>query len=58
MTAQGGDAGRRGGVAGGVILIGIGMLALTGWWWPGSLVLPFVLVAAGLAVPVRAFTRG
>jgi hypothetical protein len=30
MTAQGGDTGRRGGAAGGVILIGIGMLALTG----------------------------
>ncbi len=32
------DAGKRygqegrGGVAGGVILVGIGMLALTGWW--------------------------
>ena len=30
MAAQSNDAGRRGGVAGGVILIGIGMLALTG----------------------------
>ena len=32
MTTQSNDTGRRGGVAGGVILIGIGMLALTGWW--------------------------
>jgi hypothetical protein len=31
MTAQGSDTGRRGGVAGGVVLVGIGMLALTGW---------------------------
>src|SRR5215211_9024036 len=35
MTAQGNDTGRRGGVAGGVVQVGIGMLALTGWWWPG-----------------------
>ena len=35
MTAQGTDTSRRGGVAGGVVLVGIGMLALTGWWWPG-----------------------
>jgi hypothetical protein len=34
MTAQGTDTSRRGGVAGGVVLVGIGMLALTGWW-PG-----------------------
>ena len=32
MTVQGSDTGRRGGVAGGVVLGGIGMLALTGWW--------------------------
>ena len=103
MTAQGSDTGSRGGVAGGVVLVGIGMLALTGWWWPGimlvigcglaaerllrgeffqavavfalflaiplgvsllqhidipwSLVGPFVLVAAGLAIIVRAVTR-
>ena len=103
MTAQGSDTGRRDGIAGGVILIGIGMLALTGWWWPGimlvvgcglaaerllrgefvqavavftlflaipigvsllqridipwSLVGPFVLVAVGLAIIVRAVTR-
>jgi hypothetical protein len=31
MTAQGSDTGRRGGVAGGVVPVGIGMLALTGW---------------------------
>lgn len=103
MTTQSSDTGKRGGVAGGVILIGIGMLALTGWWWPGimlvigcglaaerllkgefaqaggvlaiflaiplavsllqhidipwSLVGPFVLVAVGLAIVVRAIAR-
>ena len=103
MAAQSNDTGRRGGVAGGVILIGVGMLALTGWWWPGimlvigcglaaerllkgesvqaigvlalflaiplgvsvsqhidipwSLVGPFVLVALGLAIVVRAIAR-
>ena len=103
MTVQGSDTGRRGGVAGGVVLGGIGMLALTGWWWPGIrlvigcglaaerllreefvqavavfalfLAIPpgvsllhhidiprsldgsFVLVAAGLAIIVRAVTR-
>jgi len=35
MTARSNDTGRRGGEAGGVILLGVGMLALTGWW-PGS----------------------
>ena len=45
MTAQSGDTGRRGGVAGGVILIGIGMLAPTGWWWPGIM----LVIGCGLA---------
>ena len=31
MASQGTDAGKRGGVAGGVMLVGIGMRALT-WW--------------------------
>jgi hypothetical protein len=103
VTAQSSDTGRRGGVVGGVILIGIGMLALTGWRWPGimlvigcglaterllkgevvqaigalalflaiplgvsvlqhidipwRLVGPFVLVAVGLAIVVRAIAR-
>ena len=26
----------RSGVAGGLILIGIGVLLITGWWWPGT----------------------
>ena len=45
MAAQSNDTGRRGGVAGGVILIGAGMLALTGWWWPGIM----LVIGCGLA---------
>jgi len=45
VTAQGSATGRRGGVAGGVVLIGIGMLALTGWWWPGIM----LVMCCGLA---------
>jgi len=45
VTSQSNDTGRRGGVAGGVILIGIGMLALTGWWWPGIM----LVIGCGLA---------
>lgn len=103
MASRSTDTGKRGGVAGGVILVGIGMLALTGWWWPGimlvigcglaaerflngevgqalgalalflaiplaisvlqdidipwHLVVPFVLIALGLAAVVRAIAR-
>ena len=32
MTARSNYTGRRGGVAGGVILTGVAMVALTGWW--------------------------
>jgi hypothetical protein len=28
-----------GGMSGGLFLIGLAVLALTGWWWPGILVL-------------------
>ena len=45
MTVQSNDTSKRGGVAGGVILIGIGMLALTGWWWPGIM----LVIGCGLA---------
>jgi hypothetical protein len=40
-SAQGGgfDMARWGGVSGGLFLIGIAVLAVTGWWWPGILVL-------------------
>jgi hypothetical protein len=36
----------RSGVAGGLILIGIGVLMLTGWWWPGIMVVIGVALAA------------
>lgn len=36
----------RSGVAGGLILIGIGVLLITGWWWPGIMVVIGVAVAA------------
>jgi len=35
MTARSNYTGRRGGVPGGLILTGVAMVALTGWW-PGS----------------------
>jgi hypothetical protein len=36
----------RSGVAGGLILIGIGVLMVTGWWWPGIMVVIGVALAA------------
>jgi hypothetical protein len=36
----------RSGVAGGLILIGIGVLLVTGWWWPGIMVVLGVALAA------------
>jgi hypothetical protein len=36
----------RSGVAGGLILVGIGVLLITGWWWPGIMVVIGVAVAA------------
>ncbi len=36
----------RSGVAGGLILIGIGVLLITGWWWPGIMVVIGVALAA------------
>ena len=36
----------RSGVAGGLILIGIGVLLITGWWWPGIMVVVGVALAA------------
>jgi hypothetical protein len=59
MTVQSNDTSKRGGVAGGVILIGIGMLALTGWWWPGiMLVIGCGLAAERLLKGGRAGDRG
>jgi|GEM_PF-2428489 len=41
-----------GGISGGVFLIGIAMLALTGWWWPG------ILVVIGIAALVSSVVGG
>jgi hypothetical protein len=37
---------RRDGVFGGVFLIGIGLLAITNWWWPGIMFVLGVATAA------------
>lgn len=39
-------------IAGGVFLIGLGMLALTGWWWPG------IMLVLGLASAAELARRG
>lgn len=38
----------RDGITGGLLLIGIGILALTGWWWPGIMVVLGIAIGAGL----------
>ena len=41
---------RRGnGITGGLLLIGLGVLALTGWWWPGIMVVLGIAIGSGLA---------
>ena len=42
----------RSGVAGGLILIGIGILLMTGWWWPG------VMVVIGVALATERWLSG
>ncbi|OQY43346.1 MAG: hypothetical protein B6242_14830 [Anaerolineaceae bacterium 4572_78] len=39
-------------VSTGVLLIGIGMLILTGWWWPG------IMLVLGLSGATRLLIRG
>jgi hypothetical protein len=41
-----------GGVIGGIWLIGIAVLAITGWWWPG------IMVLIGLSALVSGFEAG
>ncbi len=36
------------GVTGALLLVGLGVLFLTGWWWPGVMVVLGIAVAAGL----------
>ncbi len=38
----------RDGITGGLLLIGLGVLALTGWWWPGIMVVLGIAIGAGL----------
>jgi hypothetical protein len=38
-----------GSISGGVFLIGLGMLVLTGWWWPGIMLVIGLAGAAELA---------
>ena len=38
----------RDGITGGLLLIGIGVLFLTGWWWPGIMVVLGIAIGAGL----------
>ena len=38
----------RDGITGGLLLVGIGVLLLTGWWWPGIMVVLGIAIGAGL----------
>ena len=44
---RGGFSVEWGGITGGMWLIGIAVLALTGWWWPGIMVLVGISALAG-----------
>src|SRR4051794_14252254 len=46
------EAQARGGVAGGIMLIGIGMLWVTNWWWPG------IMLVIGCALAAERFING
>lgn len=35
-------------ITAGLLLIGLGVLALTGWWWPGIMVVLGIAIGAGL----------
>jgi hypothetical protein len=35
-------------ITGGLLLIGLGVLLLTGWWWPGIMVVLGVAIGSGL----------
>jgi hypothetical protein len=41
-----------GGISGGIFLISLGVLLVTGWWWPG------IMVAIGLASGASLIFRG
>lgn len=46
------NANASNGVSGGIMLIGLGMLLLTGWWWPG------IMLVLGLSAGARLFLEG
>ena len=46
------DPQTRGGVAGGIMLVGIGMLIITNWWWPG------IMLVIGCALAAERFLNG
>ena len=35
-------------ITAGLLLIGLGVLALTGWWWPGIMVVLGIAIGSGL----------
>ena len=43
---------RASGISGGIFLISLGILIITGWWWPG------IMVAVGLAGGAELVFRG
>jgi hypothetical protein len=47
-------ASERTGIAGALILVGCGILLITGWWWPGIMVVLGVAFAAERLVAGRA----
>ncbi len=42
-----------GAITGGLILVGLGLLAMTGWWWPGIMIVLGVAVGSGLLLRGR-----
>src|SRR5664279_3416720 len=43
---------RRTGVSGALIIIGIGLLIVTGWWWPG------IMIVLGIAIGAERLYQG
>jgi hypothetical protein len=46
------EAQTRGGIAGAIMLIGVGMLWITNWWWPG------IMLVIGCALAAERFING
>lgn len=40
-------------VTAGLLLIGLGVLAMTGWWWPGIMVVLGIAIGSGLVFRSR-----